>query len=96
MPGSRYQNSLVVSGNQFINDWIGVDIWQAGSRSCENSGEGGPGPGTDAAYCSGGFPNTELAASGGQYYFSHIGDSGHNGGTTLAQVRGRRQRARFS
>ena len=85
VPGSRYENSLVVSANQFINDWISVDIWQGGSRSCESSGEGGPGPGADDDYCSGGFPNTELAASLGQYYFSHIGDSGHNGGTPLAQ-----------
>jgi hypothetical protein len=82
VPGSRYENSIAVSGNEFVNDWIGVDIWQSGARSCQNSGEGGPGPGTDKSYCSGGFPNTEQPASGGQYYFSHIGDSAHGGGTT--------------
>jgi hypothetical protein len=82
VPGSRYENSVVVSDNQFINDWIGVDVWQSGQRSCENSGESGPGPGTDDAFCSGGFPNTELSAAGGRYYFSHIGDSPHGGGTT--------------
>jgi hypothetical protein len=86
VPGSRYQDSVAVSGNQFTNDWIGVDIWQAGARSCESSGEGGPGPGTDAAYCSGGFPATEASTAGGQYYFSHIGDSRHNGTTTLEQA----------
>ena len=85
VPGSRYENTVAVSGNQFINDWIGLDIWQSGQRSCEDSGEGGPGPGTDDAYCSGGFPNTELAASGGEYYFSHIGDSAHGGTTTVEQ-----------
>ena len=79
MPGSRYENSVVVSDNQFINDWIGVDIWQSGQRSCENSGESGPGPGTDDSYCSGGFPIPRTAASGGKYYFSHIGDSAHGG-----------------
>jgi hypothetical protein len=86
VPGSRYENSLAVSGNQFVNDWIGINIWEAGSRSCESSGEGGTVSGTDDAYCSGGFPNTESSASGGKYYFSHIGDSQHNGTTTLAQA----------
>ncbi|HEY6791248.1 MAG TPA: right-handed parallel beta-helix repeat-containing protein, partial [Trebonia sp.] len=79
VPGSRYQNSVAVSGNQFINDWIGVDIWQSGARSCQNSGESGPAQGTDQSYCSGGFPNTQDPANGGQYYFSHISDSAHGG-----------------
>ena len=82
VPGSRYENQILVSGNQFVNNWEGIDIWQAGSRSCENSGEGWP---DDSAYCSGGFPNSASTASGGRYYFSHEGDSAHGGATTLAQ-----------
>jgi hypothetical protein len=83
VPGSRYENSASISGNQFIDDWMGVDIWQSGQRSCEDSGEGGAVAGADAAYCSGGFPNTATAASGGQYYFSHTGDAAQGGGTTV-------------
>ena len=82
IPNSRYENSISVSSNYFINDWEGVNIWQSGLRSCESSGEGWP---VDASYCSGGFPNTATTAAGGQYYFSHIGDSKHSGATTLAQ-----------
>ncbi len=72
VPNSRYDNQIIVSGNQFINDWGGVSIWQSGGRSCENSGEGWP---YDAPYCSGGFPNTRNTDVGGQYYFSHYSDS---------------------
>jgi hypothetical protein len=82
VPGSRYENQIRISGNQFIDNWEGIDIWQAGARSCENSGEGWP---NDAAYCSGGFPNSASTASGGQYYFSHEGDGAHGGATTLAE-----------
>ena len=82
VPGSRYENQVLVSGNQFVDNWEGIDIWQAGARSCENSGEGWP---NDAAYCSGGFPNSASAAAGGQYYFSHEGDSAHGGATSLAE-----------
>ncbi len=82
VPGSRYENQVLISGNQFIDNWQGIDIWQTGFRSCENSGEGWP---NDAAYCSGGFPNSASTASGGQYYFSHEGDSAHGGTITLAQ-----------
>jgi hypothetical protein len=85
VPGSRYQNSVLVSGNQFINDWIGVDIWQSGARSCQNSGESGPVSGTDQSYCSGGFPTTQVPAAGGQYYFSHISDSAHGGIVTMTR-----------
>ncbi len=84
VPGSRYESEVLISGNQFLNNWVGIDIWQAGARSCENSGEGGPGNGTDAPYCSGGFPNTATTASDGKYYFSHIGDANHGGTTKLA------------
>jgi hypothetical protein len=86
VPGSRYENEVLVSGNQFINNWMGIDIWQAGARSCENSGEGGPSNLADASYCSGGFPNTATTASDGKYYFSHIGDANHGGTTELAAV----------
>ena len=82
IPGSRYENSISVSGNYFIDDWEGINIWQSGQRSCESSGEGWP---VDSSYCSGGFPNTYTTAADGQYYFSHIGDSKHGGDTTLAQ-----------
>jgi hypothetical protein len=82
VPGSRFENEVLISDNQFVDNWEGIDIWQAGSRSCENSGESWP---NDAAYCSGGFPNSASAASGGHYYFSHEGDSAHNGATSLAQ-----------
>ncbi len=82
VPGSRYENQVLISNNQFVDDWQGIDIWQAGARSCENSGESWP---NDAAYCSGGFPNSASAASGGQYYFSHEGDSAHLGATSLAE-----------
>ena len=82
VPGSRYENQVLISHNQFVDDWEGVDIWQAGSRSCENSGEGWP---NDAAYCSGGFPTSASTASGGQYDFSHEGDSAYGGATALAE-----------
>ncbi len=82
IPGSRYENSISVTGNYFINDWEGVNIWQSGLRSCESSGEGWP---VDSSYCSGGFPITSSTAAGGRYYFSHIGDSDNGGTTTLAQ-----------
>ena len=82
VPDSRYENQVLVSGNQFVDDWEGIDVWQGGGRSCENSGEGWP---NDSAYCSGGFPNSASTASDGQYYFSHVGDSAHGGATTLAE-----------
>jgi Right handed beta helix region len=82
VPGSRYENQVLISSNQFVNNWEGIDVWQAGARSCENSGEGWP---DDTSYCSGGFPNSSSAASGGQYYFSHEGDTAHGGATSLAQ-----------
>ena len=81
VPGSRYENQVLISNNQFVDDWQGIDIWQAGSRSCENSGESWP---NDASYCSGGFPNSASTASGGQYDFSHEGDSAHGGANSLA------------
>jgi hypothetical protein len=83
VPGSRYDNQISVTYNQFINNWGGIDIWQSGSRSCNNSGEGGP---EDASYCSGGFPITTEPISGGQYYFSHFGNSTNQGGTQVAQA----------
>lgn len=82
IPGSRYDNQVLVTKNQFINNWMGVNIWQAGGRSCENSGEGWP---DDSGYCTGGYPYTQTAAAGGQYYFSHIGDAAHGFTTSLAQ-----------
>ena len=81
VPGSRYENRVLISGNRFVDNWQGIDVWQSGARSCENSGEGWP---NDSAYCSGGFPNSASTASGGRYYFSHEGDTAHGGATTLA------------
>jgi len=81
VPGSRYENQVLVSQNKFVNNWEGIDVWQAGARSCENSGEGWP---NDTSYCSGGFPNSSSPSSGGQYYFSHEGDKAHGGATSLA------------
>jgi hypothetical protein len=80
VPGSRYENQVLISQNQFANNWEGIDVWQAGSRSCENSGEGWP---HDTSYCAGGFPNSASPASGGQYYFSHDGDKAHGGTVSL-------------
>jgi len=82
IPGSRYENEISINNNQFINDWMGINVWQAGGRSCENSGEGWP---DDAGYCSGGFPVTSSTTNGGQYYFSHQGDTAHGFATTVAQ-----------
>jgi hypothetical protein len=82
VPGSRYENRIVISGNTFTDNWEGIDVWQSGARSCENSGEGWP---NDTAYCSGGFPNSAATASGGRYYFSHEGDSAHGGSTSVAE-----------
>ena len=82
IPDSRYENSISISNNYFINDWEGINIWQSALRSCESSGEGWP---VDSSYCSGGFPNTHATVADGQYYFSHAGDSGHGGATTLAE-----------
>lgn len=83
VPGSRYEDEIIVSGNQFQDDWGGVSIWQAGGRTCENSGEGWP---DDAPYCSGGYPNTATTAAGGQFYFSHNTDLNRDGTLTLAQA----------
>jgi hypothetical protein len=82
IPDSRYERSVSISDNYFINDWEGITIWQSGLRSCESSGEGWP---VDSSYCSGGFPNTDTTAADGRYYFSHAGDSKHGGATTLAE-----------
>ena len=82
VPGSRYENSISVSSNYFIDDWEGINIWQSGQRSCDNSGEGWP---VDASYCSGGFPTTATTAADGNYYFSHMTDSQNGGPITLAQ-----------
>ena len=82
VPGSRYENQVLISGNQFVDNWEGIDVWQAGARSCENSGEGWP---NDVAYCSGGFPNSASTTSDGRYYFSHEGDRAHGGANLLAQ-----------
>jgi hypothetical protein len=83
VPGSRYDNQVIISGNQFVNNWGGVTIWESGLRNCASSGEGWP---NDAAYCTGGFPTTALASAGGEYYFSHMRDSTRDpSGTALLE-----------
>ena len=77
VPGSRYEDEMQITDNQFLNDWGGISIWQSGSRSCENSGEAWE---PDAPYCSGGFPNTNATTAGSNYYFTHEGNI-VNGGT---------------
>ena len=61
VPGSRYQNEILVSGNQFVNNWLGVDIWQAGAAP----GELRRRLAERHRYCSGGFPNSTATAAGG-------------------------------
>ncbi len=83
VPLSRYNNQINISGNVFSNDWGGVTIWESGLRNCAASGEGFP---IYSAYCTGGFPNTDTVAAGGQYYFSHLTTSQNGGTTTLDQT----------
>ncbi len=83
VPGSRYEDQITISGNQFLNDWGGVGIWQAAGRTCENSGEGWP---ADAPYCSGGYPNTATNDAAGQFDFSHITDSNRGGTLSMDQT----------
>ena len=81
VPGSRFENQIDISNNYFMNDWEGVTIWQSDQRNCLGSGEGWP---VDSAYCSGGFPTTATNSAGGQYYFSHQGDTDHGGASNVA------------
>jgi hypothetical protein len=83
VPGSRFENQILVTGNNFVNDWEGVDIWQSTERSCLASGEGWP---VDSAYCSGGFPTTAENSAAGEYYFSHEGNSAMGGTRSVAQA----------
>lgn len=87
VPNSRYENEILISRNKFVNDWMGLDIWQSTQRSCMSVGETGPGPHADAFYCSGGFPVTDTTKAAGKYYFSHIDDDNHDvaGPPVLAQ-----------
>ena len=70
IPGSRYNNEVLVQGNTFYNALEAIDIWGASGRDCNNSGEGEPN-GDSAPYCSGGFP--QLPPN--EQYFSHYHDS---------------------
>ncbi|HUB93768.1 MAG TPA: hypothetical protein VMB52_04650, partial [Verrucomicrobiae bacterium] len=84
VPNSNYENEMLITNNQFVNDWGGVGIWQSGQRSCQNSGEGWP---MDSGYCAGGFPNTattagNTATAGVQFDFSHAEDNEHGGSST--------------
>lgn len=70
IPGSRFNNTIVVQGNTFHNAMTGVNIWGASGRSCLNSGESFPN-GESSPYCSGGFPQMPPT----QQYFTHYQDS---------------------
>ncbi len=70
IPGSRYNNQVLIQGNTFKNALMAVNIWGASGRSCLNSGESYPN-GDSATYCSGGFPQLPPA----QQYFSHYTNS---------------------
>lgn len=83
IPNSRYENEVSITNNNFINNWMGIDVWQAGGRSCDNSGEGWP---DDSPYCSGGFPDTAITSAGGQYDFSHITDATRGGDGSLVET----------
>ncbi len=70
IPGSRFNDTILIRGNTFDNAMEGVNIWGASGRSCLNSGESFP-SGESSPYCSGGFPQMPPA----QQYFSHYQDS---------------------
>jgi hypothetical protein len=70
IPGSRYNNQVLVKGNTFYNAQEAINIWGASGRSCLNSGEAMANA-ESAAYCSGGFPQVPA----NQQYFSHYYDS---------------------
>jgi hypothetical protein len=70
IPGSRYNNEVLIQGNTFDNALEAINIWGASGRSCLNSGEAEPN-GDSAPYCSGGFPQMPPA----EQYFSHYHDS---------------------
>lgn len=79
IPGSRYNNEVIISGNTFDNVLNAVNIWGASGRSCLNSGEA---VGLESAfYCSGGFPQMPP----GQQDFSHYADSAVGGGPSVLQ-----------
>ncbi len=79
IPGSRYNNQILIQGNTFDNALMGVNIWGASARSCLNSGEA-VGNDESAPYCSGGFPQMPPL----QQYFSHYFDSTVGGFATVA------------
>lgn len=70
IPGSRYNNELLIRGNTFYNAQQAIDIWGASGRSCLNSGEAAPNGDSDP-YCSGGSPQLPADAN----YFTHYYDS---------------------
>jgi hypothetical protein len=69
IPGSRYNNEILINNNTFDNVLSAVSIWGASGRSCLNSGES-ISNGESSAYCSGGFPQVP-----NQPYFTHNQDS---------------------
>ncbi len=58
VPGSNYNNELVVQNNILTDNWEGITIWNSGSRSCQNPQEqSGTGAWANSSYCTGGYPN---------------------------------------
>lgn len=70
IPGSNYEDEIVVQGNTFYNAQEAIDIWGASGRSCLNSGEA-TANGESDPYCSGGSP--QMPPDG--QYFTHYHDS---------------------
>ena len=80
IPGSRFNNEIVIQGNTFYNAQEAINIWGASGRSCLNSGESAPNGESDP-YCSGGFPQMPPT----EQYFSHYQDSTVGGVATVAE-----------
>jgi hypothetical protein len=78
IPGSRFNNEIVIQGNTFYNAQGAVNIWGASGRSCLNSGEE-EGGSESSPYCSGGFPQNPPD----EQYFSHYHDSTVGGVATV-------------
>ncbi len=79
IPGSNYNNEVLVQDNIFLNDWEGVTIWGEGDRSTMNVGETNPvPPWNNAQYASGGFPNGDNQF-GGYHYLANQGGAAYGG-----------------
>ncbi len=58
IPGSNYNDELLINNNTLTDDWENITIWDSGSRSCQNPQEqSGTGDWDNSNYCTGGYPN---------------------------------------